>query len=243
MYFDAMYSSMPRITVNVSEETEAWLEAEADALGVSKARVGGHCIEVMQSTVDHINLQQSAVDSVATGDDVDEDIEDVRDRLDQLENRVDELEAEEPPQKDIADSGLSERREPDSATRQTPTEPDPSPDIDVGDTDPIGDALKGWSYGRTEEEQNANNTVARASLEWLRESGEAARQSDVPLEELAEDDPRDRTPDTLWRSVIRGAWQHAAGQGYVDMPDSRAYQWSDAVDDIVQGGLDDEGAD
>jgi len=234
-----------RFTVRLSEDNAEWIESESQDKDRSKAWVIDEVVSALrgaESTYSH-RSGADALDNVATGDDVDGDIEDVRDRLDQLENRVDELEAEDPPQKDIADSGLSERREPDSATRQTPTEPDPSPDIDVGDTDPIGDALKGWSYGRTEEEQNANNTVARASLEWLRESGEAARQSDVPLEELAEDDPRDRTPDTLWRSVIRGAWQHAAGQGYVDMPDSRAYQWSDAVDDIVQGGLDDEGAD
>lgn len=92
--------------------------------------------------------------------------------------------------------------------------------------DPIADALAGWSYGRTEEEQEANRTVARASLEWLRETGESVRQNDVPLEELAEKDPEERTPDTIWRSVIRGAWNHATGQGHVEQPDSRAYKWS-----------------
>ncbi|MDS0223803.1 hypothetical protein NDI54_20965 [Haloarcula sp. S1AR25-5A] len=91
--------------------------------------------------------------------------------------------------------------------------------------DPIADALAGWSYGRTDDEQAANRTVARASLEWLRDTGEPVRQSDVPLDGLAEDDPEERTPDTLWRSVIRGAWQHAVGQGYVEQPDSRSYKW------------------
>ena len=105
--------------------------------------------------------------------------------------------------------------------------------------DPIDEALAGWSYGRTDEEQAANDTVARASLEWLRETGDAVRQSDVPLEDLAEVDPEDRKQDTLWRTVIRGAWQHADGQGYVDRPDSRAYKWDgpDAGDAVEDSGI------
>ena len=112
---------------------------------------------------------------------------------------------------------------------------DPSVEDDgEQDTGPIGDALAGWSYGRTEEEQAANETVAKASLEWLRETGDIVRQSDVPLDEMAEQDPQDRKKDTLWRTVIRGAWQHADGQGYVDRPDSRGYQW--AGDDVQTDG-------
>jgi len=97
---------------------------------------------------------------------------------------------------------------------------------DPEDVDPIDEALSGWSYGRTDEEQAANDTVARASLEWLREAGDAVKQSDVPLDDMAEVDPEDRTQDTLWRTVIRGAWQHADGQGYVERPNSRAYTWA-----------------
>lgn len=106
------------------------------------------------------------------------------------------------------------------------TEPVDSGELAMSDTtDPIEDALTGWSYGQTDDEQGANTSVARASLEWLRETGDTVRQSDVPLDELAEDDPQDRQPDTLWRSVIRDAWQHAVGQGYVEKPDSRGYKW------------------
>ena len=116
---------------------------------------------------------------------------------------------------------------------------DPETTLDDGDApteddvDPTDAALAGWSYGRGDEEQAANHTVARASLEWLRETGDAVRQGDVPLDDMAEIDPEDRKEDTLWRTVIRGAWQHADGQGYVDRPDSRTYQWAgpDAVDD------------
>ena len=108
-----------------------------------------------------------------------------------------------------------------------------------GDAAPIDRALAGWSYGRTDEEQAANDTVARAALEWLRETGDAVQQSDVPLSDMVEVDPEDRTQDTLWRTVIRGAWQHADGQGYVKRPNSRAYQWAgpDAVDDQPDGEI------
>jgi len=123
-------------------------------------------------------------------------------------------------------------RAPDPAGAAEPTEPvveeaadEPEPEP-VDDVDPIAEALKGWSYGRTDEEQAANDTVARKSLEWLRdEGGEEVKQEDVPLGELAEEDPEGRKPDTLWRSVVRGAWQHAAGRGYVEQPHSRAYRW------------------
>lgn len=116
------------------------------------------------------------------------------------------------------------------------------PGEDIGETpeDPIDAALKGWSYGRTDEEQAANETVAKASLEWLRETGDAVRQSDLPLDEIAEQDPNDRKNDTLWRTVIRGAWQHAAGLGYVERPDSRAYKWAETGDDVqTDGGFND----
>lgn len=106
------------------------------------------------------------------------------------------------------------------ATEAVESHDDPEP------VDPIEKALSGWSYGRTAEEQEANHSVARKSLEWLRdEGGEEVKQEDVPLGELEEDDPEGRKADTLWRSVVRGAWQHAAGQGYVAQPHSRAYRW------------------
>jgi hypothetical protein len=93
------------------------------------------------------------------------------------------------------------------------------------DTDPIEAALDGWTYGRNEDERAANRAIARWSLEWLQDNG-VAQQADVPLAEAAEDDPEGRTPDTLWRSVIREAWEHAAKQGYVEQPHSRAYKWA-----------------
>lgn len=90
----------------------------------------------------------------------------------------------------------------------------------------IEDALRGWSYGRGEDEQEANHKVAKKSLGWLRdEGGDEVKQEDAPLDQLVNEDPMDRKGDTLWRSVVRGAWQHAAGKGYVEQPHSRAYTW------------------
>lgn len=91
--------------------------------------------------------------------------------------------------------------------------------------DPIDAALDGWTYGRGEDEQATNRSIARTSLEWLQDNG-VARQSDLPLDDVAEDDPKNREPDTLWRTVIRGAWEHAVDQGYVEHPHSRAYKWT-----------------
>ena len=107
------------------------------------------------------------------------------------------------------------------ATEAVESHDDPEP------SDPITEALAGWSYGRTDEEQDANQEIARKSLEWLRDEGSGeVKQQDVPLDEMAAEDPQERAADTLWRSVIRGAWNHAAGQGYVEKPHSRAYKWS-----------------
>lgn len=84
-------------------------------------------------------------------------------------------------------------------------------------------ALAGWSHGRTDEEQQASQRVAEQGLTWLREYGEIARKSDVPLAEF--DDPLGRDADTLWTQVIRSSWQHCVEAGLVEMPHSRGYRW------------------
>lgn len=92
-------------------------------------------------------------------------------------------------------------------------------------------ALDGWSYGRGEDEQATNQTLARRSLAWLRDTPtEPVQQGDVPLDEWAEDDPNDREPSSLWRTVIRGAWNHAVEQGYVEKPGKRSYVWVGKTD-------------
>lgn len=90
MYRTSHHSTVPRITVNVDDETEAWLEAEADRLNWSKADAGGWCINLIQNSADHINPQQSAVADSSTEPDL-------RQRLDELEARVRELETDTTP--------------------------------------------------------------------------------------------------------------------------------------------------
>lgn len=91
--------------------------------------------------------------------------------------------------------------------------------------DPIEDALAGWSHGDGEIRQ-ASDHVARASLEWLRDQDAGkVRKSDVPLDELAADDPAGRQENTLWPKVVRSSWKHAVGRGYVEKVDARGYRW------------------
>jgi hypothetical protein len=93
-------------------------------------------------------------------------------------------------------------------------------------TDSVTDALAGWRHGRGEEERAASREIAEQATGWLRDSPlDQVRKSDVPLDELADADPLDRDPDTLWTQVVRDAWQHAKEKGIVEQPHSRAYRW------------------
>lgn len=82
---------MPRITVNVSEDLEAWVEDEAERLDRSKAEMGGRCIELIHGEVGHINPKHA--DSELQQSDVDQEL---RQRLDDVEERLAELEAATP---------------------------------------------------------------------------------------------------------------------------------------------------
>lgn len=248
---------MPRITVNVSEEAEEWLKSEADALGVSKARTGGHCIEVMQNTVHHVDLHRSNVNQT---DATDADVN-VLERVAALEERVRALErGGDGGNVDIANNGLSDEKtqQPEqdvdtegaeaidtaeaatesiesSATVASDTRNDDEhASSDDTDGDAIEMALAGWRHGRNDEERAASRQVALEATEWLREAPiEEASRSDVPLDELADADPLDRDPGTLWTEIVREAWQHAADQEAIARPNSRAYKW---VGDTENGG-------
>lgn len=208
---------MPRITVNVSEEVEEWIESEADALDGSKAQIGGHCITVMYNTVDHINLHQNTVHQTASDSD-----DDLSARLDDLEERVDELEKSQ------------DKQTTGSTSSTAPLDTDQS--VIAGDDDTVftGDSeenqiaavLDEWEKGRSEEEQQANEQVAEKSLKWLQEQDERVTKSDVPIGEFASVDPLDRTDDTMWTEVVRNAWVHAVGHNLVEQPTARSYQWN-----------------
>jgi len=106
-------------------------------------------------------------------------------------------------------------------------EPEPQEEADADGKAVIDEILADWNYGRSSEEKQANEKIARESLEWLRESGRDVRRDDVPLEQLADSDPLDRSVDTIWSNTIRSVWQHAVEQGYVSKPHRRAYRWID----------------
>jgi len=86
--------------------------------------------------------------------------------------------------------------------------------------------LEGWSHGRNTEEQEASREIALKSLEWLSEQTATIRRSAVPLDQYADEDPRGRSPDSLWTEVVRDAWKHAAEEGVVERPTNRSWKWS-----------------
>jgi hypothetical protein len=208
---------VPRITVNVSEEVEEWIEAEADVLDGSKAQIGGHCITVMYNTVDHINLHQDTVQQTASDPN-----DELHTRLDDLEERVDELEMSH----DEQTTGSEPSTEP-------PLESDQSVIAGSDDTvitgedevNQISAVLDDWEKGRSDEEQQANERVAEKSLEWLKEQDERVTKSDVPIGEFASVDSQDRANDTIWTEVIRDAWTHAVDHNLVEQPTARSYRW------------------
>lgn len=102
---------------------------------------------------------------------------------------------------------------------------------ETAESDAITEALDGWEYGRNEEERKASREVARNATEWLRESGETARKADVPLADIADDDPEGRAIDTIWTQVVREAWEHAVEQGFIAKPTARKYQWAGSTAD------------
>jgi hypothetical protein len=73
---------MGRITVNVPDDVEEWLEAESDRLGWSKSKTGGECIKLIHSESKHITPNQSDA----------QDPTDVVERLEELEQRIEALE-------------------------------------------------------------------------------------------------------------------------------------------------------
>lgn len=44
----------------------------------------------------------------------------------------------------------------------------------------------------------------------------------MPFDNLADADPLDRDPETLWAQVIHDSWQHANDHGDIARPQSRA---------------------
>lgn len=111
---------MPRITVNVDEETEGWLEREADRLNWSKAEAGGHCITVLHSSVQHINPNQTDVEleGEPPGGDVRVLVDDLRERVAALEERATPAAGQRTSAEPDGDTEQSERSGGGGAVRQ-----------------------------------------------------------------------------------------------------------------------------
>ncbi|MFC7175342.1 hypothetical protein ACFQL0_22565 [Haloplanus litoreus] len=194
---------MPRITVNVDEDTEAWLQAEADRLNWSKADTGGECIELMHDAVDHIDVQQSDVlrsDAQQAG---------LRDRVDELEERIAMLEQgkieETRAAVDAEPARASETPTPDAAERDEAHDvelPEMSANVDDAVREAVDHVASGWedSSARLEARRNAAAVVLQHALE----TGEAVGKSADIVEDVRAAFPVEgQNEDTYWRKNIR----------------------------------------
>lgn len=170
-------------------------------------------------------LQEGRVTAPFAAEEADYSLQYTRDRLGRLVEHGNARKVYEGLYELVNDPRESER-EPEvveERTEEKPVEEEPEPERD---TATVTHALVGWRHGRDEEERAASREIAEQATEWLRDSPlDQVRKSDVPLDELADADPLDRDPDTLWTQVVRSAWQHAKEKGLVEQPHSRAYRW------------------
>jgi hypothetical protein len=193
---------MPRITVNVDEETEAWLQEEADRLNWSKADAGGECISLIQSAVGHIDVQQSDVlQSEAQYSD------EVRERLDELEQRVAMLE-----QGKIEEIRAETGVEPSDATdgahgAAVPVEgeddPNPSPDASSGRGSADGGTrdLETWLDEGPPHEEHAKDAI-RDLVTLLEEHG-TMKTGDLKDELYERHGDHYGGKDSMWESIRR----------------------------------------
>jgi hypothetical protein len=236
---------MPRITVNVSEDVEEWLEAEGDRLNWSKADAGGHCIEVMYRTVQHIDVNQlDAEDPFFAGEagtggptdvseTVDERLAAIEARLDHLTSALDTTGGGEPspsPRDDAPAETSGDHREspPDAEHGQEPPETDVESDdtVDEHADSAITDVLSGWSPGRSDDERIARIIGGRAALEWLRERDDHASGSDFKRALYPDHAPEDQGEDTFWKKTARPAVQRAVDAGLVEYREGHHdYRW------------------
>lgn len=227
---------MPRTTISFDAEQHSWIAEQADALDRSQSEIVRAAIDVLRGEEGPVGRQlrdSGDTFTVKSGESPTNPVksdENLRETVAELAGRVDDLEAAVRADRgggvdaDGGETAVSRGAQAASNARDAEAG-EASEDTDDGGDNALAAALKGWSYGRNEQEREASATIARRALAWLREHGDAARKSDVPLEELAADDPVGRTPDTLWSQVVRDSWQHAKERGYVEKPKYRAYRW------------------
>jgi hypothetical protein len=93
----------------------------------------------------------------------------------------------------------------------------------VGDPSPYRDFSVRWASATNFGSRFRAGRVCQHSCHFL-----AATESHLTTG--INEDLVGRTAETLWTEVVRDAYQHAAGQGYVEQPHSRAYRWIGSED-------------
>ena len=238
---------MPRITVNVDEETKERLEEERERLNWSLADAGGHCIEAHLSTVEHINPQHSDAQPDSNLMQPDSD------RLDDLEQRVETL--EESAARRAERLAALESRDGDHGRASEGGAPaddaDPSqtaeslsaargasqqtPDAGAGESTETGgverppssvrELLEDWKPGRGGEDRERRREVGAVVLETLRDDGRMSA-ADFRRELYPEHAVGDEKVKSWWERTAREALNHARETGAVVLHGGpNEYEW------------------
>lgn len=190
---------MPRITVNVSEEVEEWLESEAERLHWSKADAGGHCIELLYSDVNQLDVQHITMNQSDAP----------TDRLDELEARVAALEERDesavtPVERTSDTDPVPESSEPEESHTDDETPPLRG-DVDETIREIVADVSASWDDDDRLDDRRA---AATAALQLMRERGELGRKAAV-AELYEEYQVAAQNERTWWRQNIRDAVKQA----------------------------------
>lgn len=194
---------MPRVTVQISDDADDWLNAEKERTGKSKAKLGGECIELIHSEVAHIEEARSDVIQPESDS-----------RLDELEERVAELEAR------IEGSPMAHERDaraeagqaadgrasdgPSDVENQNPSERAVSGSERVA----IDEVLSEWVPEGEVNAERARKEATRA-VEWLREQGGRHKRTEI-TNALADESG---LSDRVW-------WERAAQPGLRELDDA-----------------------
>lgn len=224
---------MPRFTVSVNDEQDAYLEEHADPPDRSKAAVVRELIDAARSgellTEAHRNGDTAPV---KIGE-----LEELRERVAELEDVVAELRAdrrEEPVDAereagdDSAEAGDTTEGTPDpsmATARGSRPPSDTAPDR-AGDVS-IEELLAEYDQGRGRVEREERREVARVALEWLRDRDGRASGADFQAELLPEHGIDGQNETTWWRKTVRPAVQLAVEAGVVEYREGHHdYRWT-----------------
>ena len=207
-----------RFTARLDDERAAWVEEIAEAHDASAAWVLRQAVDAVREGGVSVLSAPDRTEAVSNGAE-----RTAPDRTAGLQGQLDRIEADVSAVRAAVESEDSAGRgEVSPSADELPTEPEPA---QAGSHADVDELLDDWAHGRSEEERQASDEVAREALVWLREHGGEVRRADVPLDDLHESDPLGRTEDTLWTQVVRAAFQDAAERGVVEQPTSRTYRW------------------